>query len=284
MTAPRLASSTFAPAPAAAIPAAPSASPPKSSTWLFASETAATPAAESASTAAGGPRKKNGLRATRPVRLPRSDTQHSRLQTTASQVASSSSSSSDQIRSGAPSASRSATLRPSITSPSSPIVALIAPARRESPCGRGPTPGPTEPRSFRGEAVGAVELHEVRPGHVGAPLEPVRAALERGHPLLPAGTERLYEPSPGHQLLDERRRDLGEGRGDHDSVERRALGHAPAAVANQHLHGVRSVVLEVAPRGRGHVREALDADDLGGELGQQRGLEPVARAHFQDAL
>src|SRR5215207_952585 len=76
----------------------------------------------SASTALGGARKKNGYPRMRAVVVPRPDMQHSRFTTSTSHAAQASRRPGDQTSGAGVRASASATLRPSITSPSKQIV------------------------------------------------------------------------------------------------------------------------------------------------------------------
>ena len=121
-----------APPPTVTVPAAArwasvsaSASGPKSNTWLLASVTHATPISARRCAAKAGARKKNGLPGSS-IGVPRSDTQHSRFSRNRSADRAISTSTGSSSGACGFSRSRSAMPRPSIVSPASASVSVIA--------------------------------------------------------------------------------------------------------------------------------------------------------------
>src|SRR5215211_2828400 len=75
------------------------------------------------------------------------------------------------------------------------------------------------------------EPHEVRAGQGADPDQPAWPILEQGDILAPARTHRVHEPAARGELVRQRLRDAGKGRGDDDRVVRRVLGEAERPVA-----------------------------------------------------
>src|ERR687895_41559 len=212
----------------------------------------------------------------RVVRVPRPEMQHSRLHTSASQERHSVASSSDQTCPG-PWSTRSATSRPSITSPSRPIVGRASGLSRTrlTLAGSGLT---------RGEPVGPVQPDEV--GRCDAPpaLQAGGRALEQDDLVVPTRAYWLHESPARYELLHQRRRNACKSGGDQDGVERGSDRQPTASVRDQDFEARNALRGEVVPGRPGQVGEALHADHLAREPGQQGGLEAVARADLEDAL
>src|SRR5918992_5762421 len=212
----------------------------------------------------------------RVVRVPRPEMQHSRLHRSASQERHSLASSSDQTCSG-PWSTRSATSRPSITSPSRPIVGRAS-----------GLPRPRLPLAGSGltwcEPVGPVQPDEV--GRCDAPpaLQAGGRAPEQEDLVVPTRAYWLHESPAWGELLHQRRRNARERGGDQDRVERGSGRQPTASVRDEDFEARDSLRVEVVPRRRGQFGEALHADHLAREPGQQGGLEAVARADLEHTL
>src|SRR6266508_1048523 len=214
-------------------PTIPSRKPPASRTTgrractrFSPAPTAAMPPAArcaSRSTAAGGARKKNGLRGSG-QRLPRSEMQHSRLRTKKSALPAASTTSGATSDSGGPAESASATLRPSIVSPASAtVIAMLgeyAPLARERLLG--------ELLEARDEllALGQQAALLDEPG-ADTPLHPLdeRAILRAD---LPVEGEQLVGPAVlrarGEEVVEESRRALRAPRQERPDREVRRAG------------------------------------------------------------
>jgi hypothetical protein len=122
--------------------------------------------------------------------------------------------------------------------------------------------------------VSTVEADEVRAPQRAHALELAATLLEEDDILGPAGPERLHEPPALGELLSERRRHGRVSGRDKNRIEGRVLRQSLAPVAADDDHVVAAS--ERRARGVGEIREALDAEDLPCELGQERGLPAVA--------
>src|SRR2546426_359308 len=125
-------------------------------------------------------------------------------------------------------------------------------------------------------AAGGARKWNRAPG-VGAPRS------EMQHSRL--GTKRSASRAAAlGKLPDDRGGNAREGSRHHHRVVRGVPGEPLAPVAHHDLDVLDAAASEIGTRGRGEVLPTLDAPDEGGEPGQERRLEAMARANLEHPL
>jgi hypothetical protein len=114
----------------------------------------------------------------------------------------------------------------------------------------------------------AVEPHEVRWDDVGPALQGIPTSLEQNDLVGAALPDGLDQSSAIPELGPERLGDAGEGRGDHDRVERCFFGEAGGPVADDHHRIPDPVAVQVVPRRLRQVGDPLNAEDAAGQSGE----------------
>jgi hypothetical protein len=132
--------------------------------------------------------------------------------------------------------------------------------------------------------MGSDQRDEVGRGQPGVGHQPAGFLVEGGDLLAAAGPDRMDEPAPGGELLDQRRRDARGGGRDHDRLVGGVVGDAQGPITDHHPDLVQSDRGQVGPRLLGQGREALDRHHVAGQPGQDGALEPEPGADLQDPL
>src|SRR5687768_13671768 len=101
--------------------------------------------------------------------------------------------------------------------------------------------------------MAAVESHEPGVTYYAQSHKTLGSALERGHPLGAAASDRLHQTSANRKLTNERVGDAWKGRRDKDRIVRRSSGHTLSAVAVNHMHVLNALSLQVSPSHLGQV-------------------------------
>ncbi|WP_372477870.1 hypothetical protein [Streptomyces barringtoniae] len=133
-------------------------------------------------------------------------------------------------------------------------------------------------------AMGAVQPDEPGRGDRPAVHQVVSPPLVQLEALLAALPDRLDEPATGAELIHERLRHSREGRADDDGVVRGTARYPEGPVAEYDL-GMADALPGPTQAGLvDQVGSALDADDVRGQAGQQRGLPAGSGPDLQDLL
>ena len=130
----------------------------------------------------------------------------------------------------------------------------------------------------------AVELDEMGPDDYAAAHQALRPLFEQHHPLFTARTYRLDEPSAEGKLLYEGRWNPRKRCRDQDRVVRGMLEQTLRSIAHSDLDVQDIKTGQVGSCANYNVGPALHTSHEAGQVGEERRLEAVARADFEDVL